>query len=351
VTVRGNKVTDQLPPDGSDIPIPAQGGGMAVAKPSGGPGFLVSVVDSTFEDNVADGSNLSGGAIAVNAGELRVSNSTFSGNAARGCAGLACVFVPTPGKGGAIYAAGNLEIEASTFADNVVSGDGAGTGGADVAVLGFPGFSGTIFSGAGPGTACLDLTPGESAPVTEAVVDPDGSCSDGGADDVPGTAVLGPLQDNGGPTDTRRLVAGSPGIDGWANASCVAQDVPADQRGAPRPDTAGAPCDIGAVERQADTDGDGRENLFDNCPDVANADQRGARRSANGAGPWSAPTWNPRPPRVRSHAFDPQTSSLRAHSNRRDLRRRSGGLEVLRHVARDVPRSAKAGRRALQERQ
>ena len=56
---------------------------------------------------------------------------------------------------------------------------------------------------------------------------------------------LGPLADNGGPTQTHALLPGSPAIDG------VAFDAPndcpaADQRGVPRPQ--GAACDMGAVE-------------------------------------------------------------------------------------------------------
>jgi hypothetical protein len=56
-------------------------------------------------------------------------------------------------------------------------------------------------------------------------------------------AMLGPLQDNGGPTETHDLLAGSPAID----AGSVDCPPPAtDQRGAARPQ--GAACDIGAVE-------------------------------------------------------------------------------------------------------
>ncbi len=67
--------------------------------------------------------------------------------------------------------------------------------------------------------------------------------SDGSLSDT--NPQLGPLADNGGPTQTHALLPGSPAIDGVAfNAP---NDCPAaDQRGVPRPQ--GAACDMGAVE-------------------------------------------------------------------------------------------------------
>ncbi len=60
--------------------------------------------------------------------------------------------------------------------------------------------------------------------------------------------LLGPLEDNGGPTLTHALLPGSPAIDGGSNLPCPAID----QRGFPRPidgDGDGSTfCDIGALE-------------------------------------------------------------------------------------------------------
>jgi hypothetical protein len=70
-------------------------------------------------------------------------------------------------------------------------------------------------------------------------LDSDGSCGFGLTDPAP---LLGPLQDNGGPTFTHELLVGSPAIDTGTNAGCPATD----QRGFPRP--VGATCDIGAYE-------------------------------------------------------------------------------------------------------
>ena len=62
-------------------------------------------------------------------------------------------------------------------------------------------------------------------------------------DDLPGEdPLLGPLPDNGGPTETHALLPGSPAID--AGDDSAAPDT--DQRGAPRP--YGPASDIGAFE-------------------------------------------------------------------------------------------------------
>ncbi|MFF4350388.1 choice-of-anchor Q domain-containing protein [Streptomyces sp. NPDC001530] len=73
-------------------------------------------------------------------------------------------------------------------------------------------------------------------------IDGDGSCRLTAEGDLPSrNALVGALEDNGGPTDTTALLPGSPALD--AAAHCPA----ADQRGVPRPQ--GAACDIGAYER------------------------------------------------------------------------------------------------------
>jgi hypothetical protein len=61
-----------------------------------------------------------------------------------------------------------------------------------------------------------------------------------GGDQIVVDALLGPLADNGGPTETQALLPGSPAIDTADNAVCPATD----QRGVPRDAT----CDVGAYE-------------------------------------------------------------------------------------------------------
>jgi uncharacterized repeat protein (TIGR01451 family)/CSLREA domain-containing protein len=74
----------------------------------------------------------------------------------------------------------------------------------------------------------------------------DGSCAAGLSDPTDLQLIdprLGPLQNNGGPTQTHAPAADSPAID---TGLCLQ---PVDQRGRPRPGSGSLYCDIGAVER------------------------------------------------------------------------------------------------------
>jgi len=97
--------------------------------------------------------------------------------------------------------------------------------------------------------------------------------------DIPGVdPLLGPLQSNGGPTETHALLAGSPAIDAADSTFCL----PIDQRGIARPQGAG--CDIGAYELPArrvprgESAENGRQHLFleDQCPLLARCALPGA---------------------------------------------------------------------------
>lgn len=225
----------------------------------------------TFSGNQATGS---GGAIALLGNSaLRATNATFSGNTANG-------------SGGAIYVDSDLTETAQvvfahvTFAANAadVNLDGTGSGGALAVTAETPNrvsvtsslFSGNAASVASGGgfvatpSACAGAV--TSATVTLFDVT---DCTVTGTT-VSGAANLGPLQNNGGPTPTHALQAGSSAIDG-VTAPCrdaSGNTLVRDQRRRTRP-VAG--CDLGAVESGGavitkalpyDLNGDGKADLL-----------------------------------------------------------------------------------------
>jgi hypothetical protein len=99
-------------------------------------------------------------------------------------------------------------------------------------------------------------------------IDSDGTCGLTDPTDLPNTdPMLGPLQDNGGPTWTHALQLGSPAIDAIPVVDCAVAEG-ADQRGVRRPlngdGLPGSLCDIGAYEVAGCADGldnDGDERI------------------------------------------------------------------------------------------
>src|SRR5439155_8572297 len=78
-------------------------------------------------------------------------------------------------------------------------------------------------------------------------LDSDGSCALAAEGDLSSVdPKLGALADNGGPTQTQALLAGSPAIDAGTNSGCPSTD----QRGQPRPKDGNGDgnvvCDMGA---------------------------------------------------------------------------------------------------------
>jgi hypothetical protein len=85
-------------------------------------------------------------------------------------------------------------------------------------------------------------------------LDSDGSCHLTAPTDQPSTdPLLGPLQENGGPTQTHALLPGSPAIDAipWGANGC-GTTLLSDQRWQARPQPSGGRCDIGAYEVEVD---------------------------------------------------------------------------------------------------
>jgi hypothetical protein len=205
----------------------------------------LTVTDSTFSGNSA----AVGGGIRIDGGTLTVTNSTFSGNSASGAFGF----------GGGIFNIGTLTVTNSTFSANSAGRSGGGIANRAGGIVNFRNstFSGNsaVTSGGGidnlDGVLTLENTIAANSPsggnCSGAILDGGGNLQHPGTDcgltiasDDP---LLGPLQNNGGPTDTMALQPGSPAIDAAVAANCP----PTDQRGVSRPQGAG--CDIGAYER------------------------------------------------------------------------------------------------------
>ena len=244
LTVSGNRTSGILLVASSSTTLRLSGLTLAdgSARSSGGGAILnsqgtVVVADTAFLRNSA----FAGGAIEnANGGTMTITGSTFSGNSA----------LP----GGAISnARSTLTIANSTFVGNsaVVGGAIYNLNVATVRVTNST-FSGNTASAQGGGA--LDSAGGTSIAVENSIFAGDacvGAVQDGGGNlDWPGSACpgiigdprLGALTDNGGPTETMALGAGSAAIDAATSAACPATD----QRGVPRPFAAG--CDIGAYE-------------------------------------------------------------------------------------------------------
>ncbi len=181
----------------------------------------LSINNCTFMGNsVAD----FGGAIVNVRGTLTVSNSTFAGNS-------------SDSRGGAIYNFGTLTIDSSTF-----SGNSASIGGALYLSGGTATLTNSIVAGNTGSTSGSNIYANVSSASDYNVVDNTANTNVTGKHNINAPAKLGALADNGGPTQTFALLAGSPAIDAGSTALTV------DQRGLKRP--IGNSPDIGAFEVQ-----------------------------------------------------------------------------------------------------
>jgi hypothetical protein len=231
--------------------LPGTGGGIFNASTG-----TVNIVNSTLSDNIATGSQGLGGGIANADGTLRLTNSTLSSNSGTG-GGI--------GKGGGVYngRTGTVTLTNSSVNSNSVSGLVQSEGGG-------------IFSEAtGTVNARNSLIASNSstilAPDVRATVSSQGhnligngtgsSGFSGAAGDQVGTSgspinpLLAPLGNNGGPTQTRALLPGSPAIDTGDNCvsqnpGCLTTPLSSDQRGTGFLRNSGAAVDIGAFEVQ-----------------------------------------------------------------------------------------------------
>lgn len=205
---------------------------ISLNQPSGGIygffGSTINITRSTVSGNVA-ATDVAGGLRSL--GDATIVNSTFSGN------------VSTAWHGGAIFHTdGQLTVTNSTFSGNVAPGGTAS--GILVATFGAPAnatLTNNVLEGNGGAFACA-IEGGGAATITSLGfnVISDGSCNPIATDQPFTDALLGLLADNGGPTLTHALLAGSLAIDAANTTVCPATD----QRGVPRD----AACDVGAFE-------------------------------------------------------------------------------------------------------
>ncbi len=221
----------------------------------------LTLTDSTLTGNgTTAGGN--GGAIYSN-GTLTVSRCTVRGNTAAG-----------GGNGGGIYNMGTLTIANSTIAGNgaptgdggglyhdsddgtvvncTISGNSAGIDGANVFLSGDATFTNTIVAGTPDANCNIGSPPNDGGHN----IDDGATCrfTGSGCADTSGTSfcdtnpVLDPAgpANNGGPTQTIALLAGSPAIDHGDPDACAGAPVDGvDQRGVSRP---AGQCDVGAFE-------------------------------------------------------------------------------------------------------
>ena len=184
----------------------------------------VKLISSTVSGN---GATVAGGGGILNDANLTITNSTVSGNGAAG-----------PGGGIANDTGASAMISSSTIADNTLGSSGLGiTNGGGISNDGTLTLINTLLASNTPD--CV----GGSVTSSGHNLDSDGTCTLGGPGDISGgNAALGVLANNGGPTETRALLAGSLAIDAGEDAACPTTD----QRGVARPQ--GPHCDIGAFE-------------------------------------------------------------------------------------------------------
>ena len=215
--------------DGRGLVTISGGNSVRLFLVNGGVNFTIRNLAIANGNGVGTGDPIinTGGAI-FNSGTLTVTNSTFSGNSAG-----------ENGSGGAILneSPGTLIVTNSTFSGNSAGGDGGGIENFDGTVT----LTNTILANSSGGNCHGLFTdgghnlqwPGTECGETIQSADP----------------LLGPLADNGGPTDTMALLPNSPAIDAGDPDICANPPVNGvDQRGYRRPGTGSVVCSIGAYE-------------------------------------------------------------------------------------------------------
>ena len=268
ITITGGRTTEAI----------ADGGGILTFSGN------LSLTNSTVSGNSTTGNEADGGGIYTYSGDVNLTGSTVSGNSTTG----------DGADGGGIYAStGNLSLTNSTVSGNSTTGNGSDGGGifsfsGDV-ILNSSTIVGNTAGGIGGGVFLSASFPAPESTIENSIIAD--NADNGTAPDLQPNSIgtltanfslieniiglnaveeiafnepangnltgmdplLGPLADNGGPTFTHALLAGSPAIDAGDPAIAFVADE-FDQRGAGFPrvvdgdSDATAVIDIGAFE-------------------------------------------------------------------------------------------------------
>ena len=281
LTVRNSLITgNTASQDGGGVYVEDTGGtlliqnstisGNQAGKHGGGiylydPDHDVTIENSTISSNVA---GQKGGGIyfySADNGTFTIRNSTIAGNQAQDGGGAYLFKVDQPTfienstiSGNVAVAGGGLRIQQSlgiqlthvTIADNTASAQGGGL----LLDNGSATLTNTLVAGNSTSSAAsgndILRPPSASFNAQNSLIQdaPAGTINGSNTGNILGAApLLGPLQNNGGPTRTHALLAGSPAIDAGASGGALATD----QRGAGFLRSVGAAPDIGAFEWQA----------------------------------------------------------------------------------------------------
>jgi len=206
------------------------GGGISVSG-------NLTVAGSTISRNKTLGGDAAvtgGGGIDAGDDLVTVRNSTISGNATISGVNASS----TTGLGGGLLAQGRVKLEHVTVANNTSDNRGGGIFAGPVSIK--ASLIGDNAAPTGPDCDTIDLGGSVTAAGANLIEDTT-LCPVSGGVLIGGDPKLGPLQNDGGTTETHALVAGSPALGVVTTAAlCTAPD----QRGKPR----AVPCDLGAYE-------------------------------------------------------------------------------------------------------
>ena len=219
---------------------------------------ILTIINSTIHSNQCP----AGGGIA-NLATLTITGSTVSGNVANGIDD----FFPPIGDGGGILNSGMLTISNSTISSNTAHYSGGGiSGGGSISNSTISDNAAGQLNGGGifvtgpleigntilkRGTSGTNIVNGGGTVTSHGYnlsSDNGGGFLTGPGDQINADPMLGPLQDNGGPTFTHELLVGSPAINAGDPTFTPPPDF--DQRGSGFPRVFNGRIDIGSFELQ-----------------------------------------------------------------------------------------------------